>query len=363
MRASRGGLDEHRAIDSSPAPWSRGPPSRAAQPAAAPEIFAPGVVSGPSNDADAAFTPDGATLVFSRDGAIMVSSRTPAGWSTPRIAPFSGRWMDAQPTLAPDGSALVFVSNRPLADGDAKHPGGNLWRVERRGDAWGEPVHLPAVVNRGASIWGPSVAADGSLYFMDRVDGKGPFKLWRAQSARRHVAGAGAAGAGRRRRCSRSTRPSRPTSPSSCSAPSIPTPTSTSASTSRSATGTGWGTAIDLGAPVNLDGNDSNESRLAPDGRTLYFTSDRQAPIRYPRTPAQAEADLARIAAWDNGNQNIWRVSLAPWLDARRKARLTQTSAKLVGSPGTSTRHCSTWPAQGCAASSASGRFSREVVT
>ena len=78
-------------------------------------------------------------------------------------------------------------------------------------------------------------------------------------------------------------------------------------------------TAIDLGAPVNLPGNDSNESRLAPDGRTLNFTIDRQQPIRWPRTPAQAEADLARIAAWDNGNQNIWRVSLAPWLDAARK--------------------------------------------
>ena len=153
-----------------------------AEPPAAPEIFAPGVISGPSNDADAAFTPDGATLVFSRDGAVMLSNKTPTGWTTPRIAPFSGRWMDAQPTLAPDGSALVFVSNRPLADGDAKHPGGNLWRVERHGDGWGEPVHLPAVVNRGTSIWGPSVAADGSLYFMDRVDGKGPFKLWRAQA-------------------------------------------------------------------------------------------------------------------------------------------------------------------------------------
>ena len=51
----------------------------AAETPAAPEIFAPGVVSGPSNDADATFTPDGATLVFSRDGAIMLSTRTPAG--------------------------------------------------------------------------------------------------------------------------------------------------------------------------------------------------------------------------------------------------------------------------------------------
>ena len=56
-----------------------------------PEVFAPGIVSGPSADADAAFTPDGAALVFSRDGAILLSQRTPAGWSAPRIAPFSAR--------------------------------------------------------------------------------------------------------------------------------------------------------------------------------------------------------------------------------------------------------------------------------
>ena len=286
--------------------------------ATAPEIFAPGVVSGPSSDADAGLTPDGATLVFARDGAIVLSERTPAGWSAPRIAPFSGRWMDAQPTLAPDGSALVFVSNRPLADGDAKHPGGNLWRVERHGDAWGAPVHLPPVVNRGTSIWGPSVAADGSLYFMDRVAGKGPFKLWRAQYrdgtwAEPVLQSLGDAGM---QQVDPAVAPDESFIVFSAKHPDTDEHERLYIAFRA---GSGWGTPIDLGAPVNLEGNDSNEARLAPDGRTLYFASDRQTPIRYPRTPAQAEADLARIAAWDNGNQNIWRISLAPWLAAANK--------------------------------------------
>jgi len=291
-----------------------------ARAAEAPEIFAPGVISGPSNDADAAFTPDGATLVFSRDGAILLSNKTASGWTTPRIAPFSGRWMDAQPTLAPDGSALVFVSNRPLADGDAKHPGGNLWRVERHGDAWGEPVHLPAVVNRDASIWGPSVAADGSLYFMDRVAAKGPFKLWRAQyrdgtwqEPVLQVLGDPAM-----QQVDPTVAPDESFIVFSAKHPDTDEHERLYIAFRA---GAGWGAAIDLGAPVNLEGNDSNESRLAPDGRTLYFTSDRQGAIHYPRTSAQAEADLARIAAWDNGNQNVWRISLAPWLDAGRKTR------------------------------------------
>jgi Tol biopolymer transport system component len=284
----------------------------------APEIVAPGVISGASSDADANVTPDGGTLVFSRDGAILVSERTAAGWAVPRIAPFSGRWMDAQPTLAPDGSALVFVSNRPIADGDAKHPSGNLWRVERRGSGWGEPAHLPAVVNRGSSIWGPSVAADGSLYFMDRVGGKGPFKLWRAQ----HRDGTWlepvlqSLGDPAMQQVDPTVAPDESFIVFSAKRPDTDEHERLYIAFRD---GVGWDQAVDLGAPVNLDGNDSNEARLAPDGRTLYFTSDRQEPIRYPRTIAQAEADLARIAAWDNGNQNVWRVSLAPWLDARRK--------------------------------------------
>ncbi len=52
--------------------------------------------------------------------------------------------------------------------------------------------------------------------------------------------------------------------------------------------------------------------------RSLYFTSNFTAKTSYPRSPAQAGADLARARAWDNGNNPIWRASLAPWLDARR---------------------------------------------
>jgi len=231
-----------------------------AQPSAAPEVFAPGTVSGPSNDADASFTPDGTLLVFSRDGAVMLASRTPAGWSAPRIAPFSGRWMDAQPTLAPDGSALVFVSNRPLAEGDAKHPAGNLWRVERHGDDWGVPQHLPAVVNRGPSIWGPSVAADGSLYFMDRVDGNGPFKLWRAQAQ----GGAWLAPVLQRLGDPAMQQVDPTVAPDeSFIVFSAKHPGSDEHERLYLAlrAGAGWGPAIDLGAPVNLAGNDSNEAR------------------------------------------------------------------------------------------------------
>ena len=78
-----------------------------------------------------------------------------------------------------------------------------------------------------------------------------------------------------------------------------------------------WGKPVDLGDAIN-GASDTNGARLGPDGRTLYFTSDRVTPPHLPRTRAQAQADLARAQAWDNGLTNVWRVSLEPWLATHR---------------------------------------------
>ena len=107
------------------------PPSPSAE---VPAVFAPGVVSGPANDADPCFTADGSTVIFARGNTILESHKTATGgWSKPTVAPFSGRWPDQQPTMSPDGSFLVFVSGRPTSATDKTPPAGNLSRVDRRG--------------------------------------------------------------------------------------------------------------------------------------------------------------------------------------------------------------------------------------
>jgi Tol biopolymer transport system component len=67
---------------------------------------------------------------------------------------------------------------------------------------------------------------------------------------------------------------------------------------------------------VNSPGSDT-EARLSPDGKTLYFSSDRLKPVRFPRTKQTTLADLERAEAYDNGLYNIWQVSLEPWLTKR----------------------------------------------
>lgn len=69
-----------------------GPPATGSAHASEPLIFGPGVISGPADDADPAFMPDGRTIVFARNGVLMIAARTGASWSAPAIAPFSGEW-------------------------------------------------------------------------------------------------------------------------------------------------------------------------------------------------------------------------------------------------------------------------------
>lgn len=276
-------------------------------------VFDAGNLSGPADDADPAFAPDGNSLVFSRNGTLLLAHREGKGWSRPAIAPFSGVWNDQQPAMAPDGAYLVFVSNRPAAAGGAALAGGNLWRVDRHGENWGEPVRLPDTVNRGTSIWAPSLARSGNLYFIMRGAAGQPFRIWCA-----HRSGA-------------DYLPPQPVllgDPVSQDVdPAVAPDESFIVFASRRAgarnerlyialrSGAGWGDPRDLGDAVNGDGSaDVNEPRLGPDARTLYFSTDRQLPVRYPRDLATAARDLDRAQVWDNGRQNIWSVALAPWL-------------------------------------------------
>src|SRR5215813_6747306 len=107
------------------------------------------------------FTPDGKTMYFARgDGhssAIMESHRVGDGWSDPTVASFSNEGSNQQPALSPDGSFLVFVSVR-----DHK---ANLWRVDRQGSGWSAPTRLSDSVNIAPSVWRPSIARDGTIYF------------------------------------------------------------------------------------------------------------------------------------------------------------------------------------------------------
>jgi WD40-like Beta Propeller Repeat len=289
--------------------------------AVTPEVFAPGVISAANHEAAPAFTLDGKTVYFQRSsvrgGTILVSHLEHGHWSKPQIASFSGVWDDIEPAMAPDGSFLVFISSRPATPGaeplhgvynGSQQSGGNLWRVDRRGNGWSEPVRLPNSVNRSTTIFAPAVVADGSVYFMDTYGEKSRFRLYRSQY--------------REGACA----PAQPLQFSDGTTTDVDPTVAPDESfmifgsgrpPARSVDlffvrrdGSGWGQPVHLGVELNSAGSDA-EPRLSPDLRTLYFSSERTVPITYPRSLAQARTDLERIQTWDNGQYNIWYVPVA----------------------------------------------------
>lgn len=292
--------------------------AQAAAPASPqPQIFAPGSISGPSGVDCLTFAADGATVFFDQqagwNGFIMESHRIGDGWSTPRVAPFSGQWLDHDPAMAPDGSFLVFTSNRSDVAGGQPLHGGHLWRVDRDGSGWGAPARLPDLVNDAPHIYAPSVAANGDVYYQ-RMDEPGhQFHLYRTayrngryQTPQRLALGDPAA---------------HELDPAIAPDQSFVVFDANYADKNKPdhlyiafRNGDGWSAPIDLGDAV--DRYQPWGSHLGPDGRTLYFTSNYATKVDYPRSSTQARTDLERMRAWDNGNNHIWSVSLAPWLDA-----------------------------------------------
>jgi hypothetical protein len=251
--------------------------SDAASPAAGPWTMA--------HDVSPAFNPDGTTVVFTRgSGAgrrLYVAHREAGAWSTPVPAPFSQQWMDLEPAMAPDGSYLVFASNRPAHGGGAALDGqwggkawpgrgGNLWRVDRIGAGWGTPVRLPDVVNAGSSTFSPAVARDGSVFFMHADPSDGTFHLYRSRLRHGHYEAAQplALGAGSAHS---------DYDPAMAPGASFLVFTSDRAPAMADgdhlfiafATANGWSAPKDLGVA-------GNEARLGPDHRTLYFNASDQ---------------------------------------------------------------------------------------
>lgn len=292
-----------------------------------PRVFAPGSISSTSPVECFALTPAGDTAFFdqyvgSRFVAIMESHRIHGRWSPARIAPFSGEWFDQAPAVAPDGSFLIFASNRPrIPDGKPLH-GGDLWRVDRTGDSWSAPVRLSDVVNFGSHIYAPSIAANNNLYFSSADNPQHLFRVYRATLVNGQY-----------------TKP----------VPLALTPAGAPAGTEEldpaiardesfivfSAgvhgspqpyhlyiafrEGSGWTAPVDFGA--GIDAYEPDCSQLGPDGSTLYFTSKYTGPTQWARrSRAQTERDIARDRAWDNGVTHIWMLSLTPWLQGQRRS-------------------------------------------
>jgi hypothetical protein len=289
-----------------------------------PQIFAPGIISGPANDGSPTFSPDGNTLFFTRStphwSVILESHKTGAQWSKPTLASFSGIWPDSSPTMSPEGSYIIFQSTRPVEPLTVKHEPGkpipgivsNLWRVDRKETGWTEPKRLPDAVNIGHSIWKPSVAADGTIY-LTVIDNKGSKRLFASKLVKGEYQTA--------QPLSFSDGTMSDVDPEIapdssflvfCSAGRIPNDGKDHLYIVRKQ-GNDWGAVSQLryqGDDKPYGYSTDDEPHLGPDHRTIYFSSDRAFVVHFPRTREQAQKDLDRLEIWDNSNNNVWSITL-----------------------------------------------------
>lgn len=156
-------------------------------------IFEPGVISTTLNEFGGVTSPDGKELWYSGGvpnyymEAIYFSRRLPNGrWGPRNLAPFSGHWHDFDPNFSPDGKRMLFISDRPTRPLEAKRDY-DIWYVDRQaGGGWGKPHRFPEPVNSLPDANGQngreefaSIAADGTIYFAaDPRDGRGGMAIY-----------------------------------------------------------------------------------------------------------------------------------------------------------------------------------------
>ncbi|MCP4902116.1 MAG: hypothetical protein GY906_34550 [bacterium] len=138
-----------------------------------PEVFAPGLISFGTHEHHLVISPDGDEMFYvvadnrRRHHIILQVTREDGAWLNPEVASFSGTYSDFAPTFTPDGTSLLFCSNRPIPPATETSTDFNIWRAEKSGGAWLEPEVLPAPVNDESNEYNPTVALDGTMYFQD----------------------------------------------------------------------------------------------------------------------------------------------------------------------------------------------------
>jgi Tol biopolymer transport system component len=112
---------------------------------------------------------------------IMGIKKDNSQWGEPFIMPFSGKHIDLEPFLSPEGLKLFFVSKRPVHKDSIGEKDFDIWYVQRaeKGETWSDPLNLGTPINSMNNEYYPSIAQNRNIYFTsDRTGSKGKDDLF-----------------------------------------------------------------------------------------------------------------------------------------------------------------------------------------
>ncbi|MEP6573251.1 MAG: hypothetical protein ABJD11_11175 [Gemmatimonadota bacterium] len=306
----------HAQQPSAPASVPSAPETRLASP---PSVIEPGVISTPAEEFKAAISPDNRTLLYVvterlfRHMTVVQAERQGAHWGMPQVAAFSGIWRDGDPSFAPDGKSLLFISNRPLPGDSSGGPRRdfNIWMVERKSDGtWGEPMALERSINTDTAEFAPSLTTGGTLYFSRGDNMFSALKRGHGFDTPVRLSLQGGDPA---------ISPDGRVLVFDADGP-VPGDADLFVSCQ---TASGWSPPSRFAEPVNSP-QEEGDPTISADGQTLYFFSRHAPPPdRAPRPQRATYADIHRDALENiyNGSRNLYQVPLTPALCTAGGAR------------------------------------------
>ena len=152
-------------------PILKGPYLGQKPPGGTPEIFSPGIISFGFHELRITFSPQGdeafyVTMNSSYRYRILVNVRSEHGkWNEPQLMPFAWEHNNGGPSFSPDGHRVYFASNRDSPHIIHDGSGFDIWYIDKKGSGWTDPIKMPDAINSHLGETGPSVSANGNLYF------------------------------------------------------------------------------------------------------------------------------------------------------------------------------------------------------
>lgn len=140
------------------------------------QIFAEGIVSKEYQELNSVFSPDGKEFYYTIADPgrnhfytiMMYTMNEDETWSGPEVAPFSGRYGDADPYITSDNKSLYFISRRPADASSTSSKDFDIWKVDRTDDGWSEAIRLDTTINTPGEEYYVSATDDGSIFYSAR---------------------------------------------------------------------------------------------------------------------------------------------------------------------------------------------------
>ena len=295
------------------------PPYASDQPITEPKLFQEGVISTRFDEFGLAFSHDGRSLFFNRSVprsnlyAILTSSFSNGRWSEPEVAAFSGQYWDFDAVFSPDGSKVFFGSDRPVPGHPKQDQDFEIWMLNRTSTGWSDPVHLNDAVNSDQDETFASSAANGTLYFISgREGGREHLAVYRSKLVDGKYAPA-----------EKLQGPVNDPENSSLEVLIAPDESflllvpfgrkdgygSFDIYVSEQKDGQ-WTAPRNLGPKVNTAARDYSP-RLSPDGKYLFWSSERGLGTARPTQPMKTEEFEAAMRGTLNGWGNIYQIELS----------------------------------------------------